>query len=481
MAEPAERLMTDNGVVTIGLYATQTRTGRFGGFIDSQVEQIEYIREKMTAAAVQAGQPPPKFVLSVLVVPDWDIPQNSYDNAGYLAVQHEFMTQCQARLTERGSTVELQNAYATANVHDKQFLLGLRNLGANADWVKTHAIVRNHDRVHLQLDSNTQILDYSSFWRRTFGQREHDAIHDGLNASAYDPSASYVSPHNKVVYTIPTGKIARRFVQTFDNYCAGCNDKDGNSIYSKYFCPELAQLQLVDRLEIPTTDEGLKSRYLVRFRCPEYQITQDVLTAVNMSWAQGGGAASAGADPYAELKQAKPLKYKDASVTFPCFLNLVTVHTAMFRAHADRDELEVFRNELHNRNIDMEIIKDYAFHIHHDKPSLLPALCGTIPPNPAGEALCREAFGCSRDQLIADPNSIIFALKAEKAVQILTGMKSAPVDAETALYFQQLRASTDNQPSLSSQATPSPQLQTGNDASSGEDEKPADRKPGGKI
>jgi len=299
VAEPAERLMADNGVVTIGLYATQTRTGRFGGFIDSQVEQIEYIREKMTAAAAQAGQSPPKFVLSVLVVPDWDIPENSYDNAGYLAVQQEFMTQCQAALTAKGSTVELENAYATANTHDKQFLHGLRNLGANADWVKTHAIVRNQDRVHLQLDSNTQILDYSSFWRRTFGQREHDAIHDGLNASAYDPSASYVSPHNKVVYTIPTGKIAGRFVQTFDNYCAGCNDKDGNSIYSKYFCPELAHLQLVDQLELQTS-EGVKSRYLVRFRCPEYQITQDVLTAVNMSWAQGGGGAAA--DPYAALK-----------------------------------------------------------------------------------------------------------------------------------------------------------------------------------
>jgi len=113
-----------------------------------------------------------------------------------------------------------------------------------------------------------------------------------------------------------------------------------------------------------------------------------------MSW-----ATSSDSDPYVEIKRVQALKYLDAEITFPCFINLVNVHGALFEWHDDRELLEKFRNELHNREQDIGIICAYYTYIKEEHSDLLPTLVDTIPHTKYGEQLCMDAFRCNINDL----------------------------------------------------------------------------------
>jgi len=51
---------------------------------------IEHIRFNLTAAARRVGTSPPKFILSVLLVPDWKKEENGYNNPDYLQTHKLF-------------------------------------------------------------------------------------------------------------------------------------------------------------------------------------------------------------------------------------------------------------------------------------------------------------------------------------------------------------------------------------------------------
>jgi len=239
-SEPSE-------LVTIGLFCTEQNVSAFP--ISSQIKSIEYIRKKITEAANQAEKQPPRFVLSMLLIPNWERVGNSYNDEDYQKNREEFFTRVSGEMQRQHCGFELKNAYLDASQAERGYLHQLKNNGANADWIKTHALVFNPRAKHLQLDSNTKIKDYHSFYAHTFEQNTHDSLsagaHDGLNASAYDESFKYVSAHNKVVYAIPGGRVVRALNAPVLLYCEAHQDphdpeKDHNSIYSKVFSASLA-------------------------------------------------------------------------------------------------------------------------------------------------------------------------------------------------------------------------------------------------
>ncbi len=398
---PSNKSAQPQEVVTVGMYCLETEAQSFN--IVDQIKLIEHIRNKISEAAREARKTPPKFILSMLLVPDWNRLNNNYTDRTYLKTKGIFFKNINTEINRLNSGFELSDAYKDVLPYEKNFLHHLKNKGANADWIKTHALIINQNMKHLQLDSNTQIYDYRSFYDNTFGQNEYDALnaggHDGLNASAYDAASTYVSAHNKVIYTVPNGKIVKALANPFMEYCIDHGDprdpdKGKNSIYSKVFCPSLAAIGLTIHKSIIDPLEGVKDRYLVAFDKPEYKLTRDIITAVNMSW-----SISSVPDPYAVVKKAPPLKYRDADITFQCYVNLVNVHTSSFSLHDNHDDIKRFRNVLHDKANDMKIIKAYYQYIEKNISDLLSDLINVIPQNEQGEHLCLEAFGYNVKEL----------------------------------------------------------------------------------
>ncbi|KTD58320.1 hypothetical protein Lsai_0927 [Legionella sainthelensi] len=404
-------------VVTLSTFGMQERwkfdKDGVKRFIDSQVANIRIMKKSFDDAARGIGREPPQIVLSALMIPHWKSGENytgqNYNSEDYQKIKAEYFDYLAEKCKTEGITI--QDFYEEAATSDeKDYLHQLEALGSTADLIKNRAIINNQGKRHLQIDTNTIIVDRKAFYNATIGSNIQK---DGMNASYYDESGLYVSPHNKVVYTCEDSKFAGDLARQHDGYVAESKDllerktPGSNQIYSVGFSKAAMDSGLVsyNRKYYPQWN-NLWGCYSVDCEHPIFEMTKHIVTAINMSWSQGDGKV----DYCAALKSIKVSVQSESNeattLDFPSFSYLIKKYTNPKLPENDREKLLA----ISDTNYDEVAVTSFVNHVIQSKNiSLFGPLLRTIPNTERGNQLLKELFAVFKNDLnfqniIKNPN-----------------------------------------------------------------------------
>ncbi|HAT9523302.1 TPA: hypothetical protein NQN30_001862 [Legionella pneumophila] len=441
---------TVQDVVSITLYSKQVN-GRppYTTQLFDERDNIKNIIKGISDAARRENREPPRFVLSVNLVPDWNRANNGYENADYQADLAAFKAQLEnvefkdliSPLENSTPPLEIEYFYRDGNLTDqeKAYMHELHSGGSNADILKTRAIINNKGNRHLQMDSNTKIHSFLELYKATFGDTSNTIA---TNANYY--MWFNVSANNKVVYTPPnsqfTGYLEENYMSLCERNAPTDKHKDSNSIYEKAFNPALAEIGVTKKVVITKEKEPQvytqKEIYVVRIpACPEelkespLRITSNVVVAVNMSW-NAKPETQLSADEKAAnavirgFNNLPPVKVGDAICNFACFNYLIKKYTApQLTDHYIKlqDKLrgggmEFSEAEMHgfldvvgaiedlcrfctDEELDSKIMIQFYNQVLETNPDIIPNLIVLIPLTVEGDKLSKKLFGCSRKEL----------------------------------------------------------------------------------
>lgn len=417
-----------NDRVTITKFSVQESKDTYNKtmFSESDIKDVEAIKKGLAEAAIKAGKKPPEIVLSVILIPDWKKEGNSYKHEDYIALKKVFMEQVKKSYGSKVDVVHDFYDQTSLTWSEKQYLHGLGipgvgGLGSVADMLKTHSIIDNSDRCHLNIDSNTKIADYDAFYKATFGAEIKDQKLL-LNASYYDHR--YVSTHNKVVYTPPNVKESSVFRDELIKHCQNNHknnaDKKRNSIYSKAFTKACARLKIstefkLQEIDTETQKPKIKTCYRANLDNPAYGLTKHVVMAINMSWAPSGSK-----DSLSKLKQIPAIKVGDATVDFQAIQYIVKKNTQEMCHDCQSDANKLLKMS-DTKNDDL-ILKKFFENTKKADPKNYYELSKMIPDTTKGNVLCQRVFGVDVKTLHQQANKI--TLEATKKVQVGIGYSS---------------------------------------------------------
>jgi hypothetical protein len=275
----------------------------------------------------------PIFIVSILLIPDWNRENNSYQDHLYVAKKNLFVNEVRNTLSGiEGMVVEDFYTDCVMLSEERAYMHNLKAIGINADMIKTVAIINNAEYCrHLQIDSNTIVPSFKELYLRTFHAAEQK---DGINASYYDDF--YVSAHNKMVYTTPSGFIAKesQLKVFFWEWCKDHKDDDNvngdkqadkNSIYSKVFTQALYQIEYVKKFTLINN----KTVYPATLDGKVYWLTNCMVTAVNMSWSSNQLGINN------QLIQIPAVRIgADGIFNYQCLFNVIKKYTGNLRVHS---------------------------------------------------------------------------------------------------------------------------------------------------
>jgi hypothetical protein len=365
-------------------------------FIDDQINNIIQMKSEFDAAADECGRKQPEIVLSALMIPKWknngEDTKESYTSDSYKRVKNEYIEYLRKKCEEAG--IILEDFYdKVATPDEKKYLEKLEALGSTADLIKNRAIINNQGARHLQIDTNTMIVNKKAFYKDTFGAEMQQ---DGMNASYYDVSGMYVSAHNKVVYTSPNSDFSLKLGVRHNKYVNDNKDNlsrktpHSNEIYSVCFTGACLDTGLVslDRKYYQAWN-NLWSCYPVELQQQTFRMTKHIITAVNMSWSQGDRKV----DYRAELKALKAdIKLDENVVTtidYQAFSYLVKKYTHPNLSDDVRNQLL----DISNENFDILAMTSFIRSvIQENDVVLLASLLQTIPKTTNGNKLKADIF-----------------------------------------------------------------------------------------
>lgn len=439
-------------LVTISLFSLQkveNGVSNFNTFLYSQKENIKKISLKLADAARRNGQVTPKIVVSLLLIPDWNVSNNSYQDKTYLETKKRFFQSVEVEfaalvqeLKHHGITIELEDFYQDGKLSEdeKKYMHQLKANGSNADVIKTRAIINNPNCKHLQIDSNTIIRDYHSLYSNTFALP--DAIQrDALNANLYAPA--HISANNKIVYIAPNSLIAPVLEHAYMEYMRSNFDNDqdklddSNAIYERIFAPALAKVGLTyENIEISKH----KQFFPASLSKPEYRITADVVTAINMAWAKPKNIIL----DIDIFKKIAPIVHMDADFDYQSFIYILKKYSSYLSRNikGGEDPAQYYESflKLSDNETDITILrKFYLDVIANDSQKLKDAIRKSFPQEEAermlsdpeyirklqvsfarnfpdtekGNALTQNLFGCSVKMLHNNPTDIDVGKKCD--------------------------------------------------------------------
>ncbi|MDR3491789.1 MAG: hypothetical protein P4M12_07100 [Gammaproteobacteria bacterium] len=426
--------------ITISLYSReQNNVAGYSDAFLNEITNIQKIYNGLVNAAKDTGRESPEFIISVLLVPDWTRNGNAYDNPEYLIKKNAFLTQA------NGVYGVLQNVTVTdfsVEPHSipslSKYMHPLKAMGSNADLIKTVALINNMKRRHLQIDSNTIVHSFKELYNNTFNAAEQ---RDGINASYYDPK--YVTAHNKMVYTTPTGGLAQSgdlLKDLLQWWCAahrnddnqnGDKRSDKNSIYSKVFTRALCSVGYVEKFECSSDGNQERIIYPATLSDKVYWLTDYMSTALNMSWSVN------------EITLSEKLKNlpscdvgDDGKFNYQCLLNVIKKHTGDLSLHSqalqlqdESDTGELSRERLlHVSNVKLEIkaARDFCRAAMHHTPHLAEKIAKLFPDTRLVDDLSRLLFNRTVKELQREAHS---AAHSAPAINQLVG--NAPASSSS--------------------------------------------------
>jgi len=421
--DPKNLASTDG--VTIALFSQELNNGSYSEYVFKEEENIRKMQQNFWKIAKENRKTPPQFFISVLLIPNWGKKGNSYDNLEYKELKNTFF----ARLREefKGIVATIQDFYVDSNLSpdEKAYMYGLPGSGSNLDIIKIRALLNNQNARHLQIDSNTKIHDFKELYRKTFGAPDEEQ-QDSITASCYAFYYHYVSGNNKVIYS--AGKENGIVSYLKSSYLTWCKEnKDNlsekefrkNSIYDGPFINTLLALDLVKKVPMTRTVRDFKSNELITIGrvCypanllkPQYRITSDIISAVNMTWSNTG-APSINMD--GEFKSLPGVLIGDAYCDLACFANVIKKFTGDLSQHdlSIVDSSSQTRKQLlkiSNIDVEEQLIVKFYLNVCRENPLLTKELAMIITDNEEGNALTEKLFGCSLQKLHETPMYPLF-------------------------------------------------------------------------
>jgi hypothetical protein len=443
--------------VTISLYSKEI-DGPLGYNRDflSEISNIGKICGGLVKAAKEAEREPPEFILSILLVPNWDRKNNSYVVSQYLQQKKSFLDEVTSHLKQRNiDDIVVEDFYLNGKMSDeeKAYMHGLKAKGSNADMIKIRAIINvaKHCR-HLQIDSNTVVPSFKELYEKTFNAAVQK---DGINASYYDPL--YISAHNKMVYTTPTGFIAQasQLEMLLKQWCKdhqnddninGDKHEDKNSIYARVFTVALHNIKYVEEFNY-SLDQEDKTVYPATLDDKVYWLTTYMVTAVNSSWRPKKEDQNEYVADIAMIEKAeKELKElpsvpigEDGLFNYQCFSNVIKKHTGNLRMHSRALRLsdpsamgESSRDLLLNvsdSELELEATKKFMVNAIQKVPHLTDNLLSLFQNTNAGRKLTEKLFGCS----ILDLPKVVGEIVASSSQNSATQLEQEDQKASTSL------------------------------------------------
>lgn len=355
--------------ITIGIYRTEqncdfdSEKGKqeIIANLKTAVNDMLYIKKKMDAAARKVEKELLCLDISVLLIPNWELEKRDtriYQSFAYEQKKQIFMELFNQVVRDALFTTNIDRSQvqvldfletATLTESEKDYMEELKALGSNADIIKTRAIINNGEYRHLQLDSNTKIYNFDSFYHNTFGlNAQEDAFDvaidasqdtDAFNASYYDES--YVSVHNKIAYTVPGSLFVDNLKQVYFEYCeqhkSDMQSKEKNSIYSKVFTEAAYRTGIARKYEVPIGEESIKVIYPAKMENETaFRITRNVVTAVNQSWKPNQDKPLG----YVELTRISGMEYGDTFFDYACYRIVMKKLTGDLGYHKLYDDVE---------------------------------------------------------------------------------------------------------------------------------------------
>ena len=418
-------------IITVTLFSKQVSAG-FTVAMFNEKENIKVLKDKMNEAASKAGNNLLEIVISVLLIPDWTTPNNGYDNKVYQEVKRAFLARINAEFEDIGVTI--QDIYQDANLTDaeKSYMHELKAIGSNADIMKTRAIINNAGNRHLQIDSNTKIHSYDSFYNKTFNT---DTQEMALCANHYNWCA--VSGNNKTVY-LPAGHdFAEQLKHIYLTYCDRNKDnaedklETANSVYQRTFVPALALAGLVTEIQLSN-----KKYHQVNTAKSAYRVTRDIVVAINKSWSanasNGSNKEEEEEEQEQELNSLAAVQIGDAKCDFKSWRYLIKKYTSprLYRAVSEDDktvdsailrgavEALAALHAISDRELDLKIISEFFKQAYKDNAAVTTLLSTMIPDTVEGDQLVNSLFNCTVKEFHTDPIKYIadkLSLSASKA------------------------------------------------------------------
>jgi hypothetical protein len=436
--------------ITVGLYSVQ-KGEFFNEAILDGLDNVKTIKANFDALALAKDKLEPEVVISVLLIPDWEN-GHCFESKAYSIAKSNLFCLINGELDENGISVEdFYEADLTAEETD--YLQGLVAKGSNLDMIKTHAIISNWGRNHLQMDGNTLIHDYEGLYEATFGnENQQNAL--ALNASYYD--TNYVSAHNKIVYTMNNHGFKYKLGYTHWEYCyahaqdhtskrkrVGAEKTDKNSIYSKDFVVALKRCSFTRRLKNVTTSKRKRIYPADLNQKTGYRLTNFVVTSVKMSWK---GAAEN--KILIRARKLRTVNVGDAACDYDSFRIAIKKFTGNIGLHkyaflprgqlkidvdgdkhaelADDTKTRLKLFALSNFDVDLGIISTFYQNAMSElnnevdqrlATSVKQHLARLFPLNPKGEALTRNLFGRAASELHEHPDFLLFRRASKRVLK----------------------------------------------------------------
>ncbi|MCW8471262.1 hypothetical protein OQJ19_11460 [Fluoribacter gormanii] len=428
----------ESPVVAITFYSKRTDSppGYNTGILSAGNRQdVVRLKEGLESAAKKRGEIPPKFEITLFLIPDWD-KKEDYNSPNYIAAKEKMIQDAQKFY---GNDILIKD-FLRSNVSDAElkFLRNCKAMGSVADIVKTRTIIDNQGRPCLQTDSNVTWANnnFDKLYELTF----HSDT-DAFNSSRC--SEVYVSAHNKLVFTGSESKLPGILAKTLVDYCTEYDsdpwhkDERCNGVYDIAFCEGMSQHGLTYRVRVDDKYKNDKTFdfYPAILEDYRYKLMPLVIACQRESWRVGmpppkpevleltGGLTKADGDK----KPAMEVEINGVKYGYYHFKSLIRVYTNIPSWHAEEERYKYVRQTQdfvkiaeHARNIFvskqdtllcMEIFARYynavkqeyeAGHLITGKRAL-EALSKLIPDTDAGNRLCAELFGCIVKELHENP------------------------------------------------------------------------------
>lgn len=384
--------------VTIGLYSIELPDGSFSRVIFQQKNNIRRMQEGFAAAAKAYSKQPPEVVLSVLLIPNWGRLKNSYEDKQYLDLKRRFFQALFAEFKDVNVVIQDFSSHEGLMAEEKSMMHRQQSAANNLDMLKVRAVIDNKKHRHLQLDSNTKIYDFKRLYRQTFGASASQQA-DALMACCYS-KFGYVSAQNKIVYTTPTGKLAKaleeKSLQYFKAREGSQKDKGPGActIYQKIFGPALCDIDFVRKI----TTQGL-IMFPASMNLPNYRITYSLIGAINMSW-NVNSKIPAGV---AELNRLPAIIIGDAYCDFQSFLYVIKKLTKRFTLHSKGLPKMIDAKKqllgISNVRLELRMLVEFYNHVLNNHSDCIAKLAEVIPCSPQGDRITLDLFGCKTQLL----------------------------------------------------------------------------------
>lgn len=373
--------------VTISLYRLESEDGKFNPAISAQdIVDIQKIRNRLTEEARDKGDLAPIFEVCVAVIPDYEHKSDDTGLGKFNSENHKKASETLVNdLSEKlGENVIVSDFVLKCNADELEYMDGLTAAGSVADMIKTRSIIDNEKYNHLNIDSNTKILDYKKFYGSTFGE-SYEEQKDGLQALSY--TKPFASANNKVVYT-PKGnlnseslagsKIRKHIKKCYYEHIKECKKdevtKKENQIYEKAFRPGVVSAGLAINFELVPG----KPKVRADLKKSEYFMTRHIIPAVQMSWSNNELSVSA-AEKLKSLKKIAPIKEGDADFDYSAFVSTAKKHTYDSKINGEREDL------LGYTDIETDMKLCYKFIKQVENTELYNDVIAVIPKTELGE------------------------------------------------------------------------------------------------